>query len=363
MAKEAMYIEIYNTIKEWIHTQKYNEGDLLPTELELGQQFFTSRITIQKAMQMLAKEGYVKRIAGRGTYVNFSNKIDYQPKYLGLILCNVGASFGVDLLTSAEKEATKLGYSIIFKNTHDSIKRENDAISELISLNCAGIIIQPVHGEFYSEKIIQLHLSKYPVVLIDRVFSGFPIPSVSTDNILAAEDAVNYLFENGHSNIGFACYHTQNTSSTNDRINGFKSAFIKNHRFIDEHQLLLDIKSPSMDSIGKPDIWEEDKNNIKNFIKNNNFTAILASEFTVAKLLFESLDELGLHAPEDISIMMFDEAFSANGPIITHVRQGQEEMGTIAISLLSKKINNEVITEKVYIPHFVDKGMTVKKIN
>ena len=48
--RHALYMEVYKKIKEDIILGKYPAGSLLPTEMELADAFFVSRITIQKAM-------------------------------------------------------------------------------------------------------------------------------------------------------------------------------------------------------------------------------------------------------------------------------------------------------------------------
>lgn len=54
-SKHSLYIEIYNKIKEDIILGKYPPGTFLPPETELADNFYVSRITIRKAMQLLKK--------------------------------------------------------------------------------------------------------------------------------------------------------------------------------------------------------------------------------------------------------------------------------------------------------------------
>lgn len=66
--KKTAYMKVYDTLKAAI-IQDYSPGDFLPPEPQLEEGFGVSRITIRRAVQMLAAEGYVSVKQGRGTMV------------------------------------------------------------------------------------------------------------------------------------------------------------------------------------------------------------------------------------------------------------------------------------------------------
>ena len=359
-SKHSLYIEIYNKIKEDIILGKYPPGTFLPPETELADSFYVSRITIRKAMQLLKKDGYISRTAGRGTYVeNIPTKP--QQHTIGLILCNIGYSFGLRILTSVERCAAKHGYHVIFKNSVDSSEEESKAINDLVALGVEGIIIQPVHKEFYNETLIQLHFNKYPIVLVDRYFQGFAIPSVSTNNFDAAQTAVRYLVDKGHRNIGFLSSPQQNTSSVQDRIDGFTSAHILLNIPLHEGNILNTIMSPH--SSNDEATFRKDIDAIKEFLlRSTEITALISSEFTVTQLIVKALHELGKNIPEDYSLIIFDEYESVDPPIATHIRQNQEEIGRMAFETLLAKISDKMVGNKIYIPFEIVEGTTVRNL-
>ncbi|MES5488825.1 GntR family transcriptional regulator [Bradyrhizobium sp. INPA03-11B] len=61
--------QIYLLLSEAIISGRHAPGEQLPTEEKLIELFQVSRITILKAMERLETEGFVERIAGRGTFV------------------------------------------------------------------------------------------------------------------------------------------------------------------------------------------------------------------------------------------------------------------------------------------------------
>lgn len=72
MVKTSMiplYQQLSETVKQQIMDGHFQEGDQLPTEAEFSQQFGVSRITVRKAIEILADDGIVVRKQGIGTFV------------------------------------------------------------------------------------------------------------------------------------------------------------------------------------------------------------------------------------------------------------------------------------------------------
>lgn len=69
-----MYQQLADTIKEQILSGELQDSDKLMTEAELGEHFQVSRITVRKAINVLAEEGYVTKKQGIGTFVT-ANKL------------------------------------------------------------------------------------------------------------------------------------------------------------------------------------------------------------------------------------------------------------------------------------------------
>ncbi|MBF8807476.1 MAG: GntR family transcriptional regulator [Enterococcus lacertideformus] len=65
----VLYLEVADKIKEDIFSGKYPIGTMLPTENELEEMFQVSKITVRKAIELLAVDEYVEKKSGRGTTV------------------------------------------------------------------------------------------------------------------------------------------------------------------------------------------------------------------------------------------------------------------------------------------------------
>lgn len=71
------YQMIYNTIVDQIKSGVIPANTLLPSENELKEQYETSRETIRKALNLLAQNGYIQKVQGKGSIVIDINKFDF----------------------------------------------------------------------------------------------------------------------------------------------------------------------------------------------------------------------------------------------------------------------------------------------
>ena len=67
------YHQVYVTLRAWVRDGTYRPGDQIPTEPELCRMFDVSRITVRKAIEELAREGWLVRQQGKGTFVQLSS--------------------------------------------------------------------------------------------------------------------------------------------------------------------------------------------------------------------------------------------------------------------------------------------------
>lgn len=72
-SREPLYIQVKNILKERIITGVYPIDTLIPSEQELRKEFGVSMITIRRAVEQLAQQGYVEKRSGIGTTVLDNN--------------------------------------------------------------------------------------------------------------------------------------------------------------------------------------------------------------------------------------------------------------------------------------------------
>jgi GntR family transcriptional regulator len=67
--KTPLYLQIAGILRERITSGQIRPGRPLPSEPQLVGEFGVSRLTARKAVHVLADEGLVEVVQGRGSYV------------------------------------------------------------------------------------------------------------------------------------------------------------------------------------------------------------------------------------------------------------------------------------------------------
>lgn len=362
-------IPLYKQIQQYfldnIQEGRWKPDEKIPSENELSEQFNVSRITVKKALDDLVDSGIIYRIQGKGSFL--SNNKSFEPiiyenksaaknknKLVAVIMPRVEASFNTSLLSQIEQTLTAQGYRIIFCQTRDSQRLEEQTIKDLLEIGVQGIIIYPVEGETYNEEVLRLSLEGFPLVLIDRYFRGIDANSVCSDNFAGAYEATKYLLEQGHTRIGIISTKDQGTTSIEDRILGYEKALTDFHIPIDHRLYSLNLG-----------IMEDNENKLKiqDFIKTNpDITAVFAISNGLSVLT--AAQEIGLKVPDDLSIIMFDDYDYAEffNPAPSCVKQQEKLIAEDAAKLLITAIENpHVKRQKIQIPTQLNIRQTTAK--
>lgn len=120
MAKIPAYRKIYAEIKQQIKNGYYKIDSYLPTETELERQFQTSRTTIRRAISMLAAEGYVSVMQGRGTQV-----------------MDVSTTQKLNCVTSFTETLTKKGFKVTTRGISIEKIKAGEHVAEMLKIDAS----------------------------------------------------------------------------------------------------------------------------------------------------------------------------------------------------------------------------------
>jgi len=180
------YALIYSHYKERIASRALAEGERLPAESEICRAFGVSRITVAKALNTLAGEGYVRRVQGGGTYVSARRAQGANGNGGGAAIVSYIATFNpfgreIDLIRGVEAVAQVAGFLLTVSNTDEDPKAEREILSGICE-TARGIILYPARGIQNTDLYYRLIEDGYPIVFIDHAPFGVPCSFVASAN-------------------------------------------------------------------------------------------------------------------------------------------------------------------------------------
>ena len=363
MKQSPLYEQIYMDIFNAITNGKYKPGERIPSEKELAEKYGVSRITSKKALEMLAEEGKIVRMAGKGSFViepdkeeavieknHSTDMVSEKINLIGVILEGFGTGFGTLLLNSIERECRRKKVTMALRCSDGSIENESRAIEDFLKLGVEGMIIMCSQNENYNPKILQMVVEHFPVVTVDRQMKKIPVSHVGTDNIAAARELTKYLLDKGHRRICFVRPDADETSTLKDRQKGFMSAMNEAGIITDNSNWITDLRA-TLPSKHFDELLEEDMEKLFCHIKKYpEIEAFLAAEYGIALMLHKCLLEKGLE--KKYSIVCFDCVDTIiDQCTFTHVKQDEEKIGQLAVNTLIEVMNGDESNKTILVPY------------
>ena len=167
------------------------------------------------------------------------------------------------------------------------------------------------------------------------------LPSVIIDNVKATYDVTKSLIDRGLKNIAFVGVNKGAINAWGDRHLGYEKALQENGLKSDEDlEFFKDLKVKSGYKA------------VEKFLESGKkFDGVVCSSDEIAIGVINALREKGIRVPEDVSVIGFnDNAVSSYFyPKITTVRQPSYDMGSVAMRMLIKILNNKPIEQDQYV--------------
>ena len=257
-------------------------------------------------------------------------------KTIGVVIPELNNVFCSEIITGMEDVLRSHGYATIICDCRTDRNLEKEAVEFLTRKRVDGIINMPVD-------VSGTHLKAFdrtgkPIVIIDRKIQGLSCDSVLVDNERAAEDAVEFLMENGHRNIGIIV-GPQEIFTAQERLKGYYAAHEK--RGIPVQESLI-YHGDYIIQGGVKGLEELVK-------KNPQMTAVFVTNYEMTMGAVIGINELGIHMPKELSMIGFDNLQFARAcsPKLTIVSQPTEAIGEkVAQMILSRLGVGEETEEK-----------------
>lgn len=175
--KDPLHLQIKNILLDQITMQMWKPGDFIPSERELCEKYGVSRITIRKSLADLEREGLIKKIQGKGTFVTVEKFVQPLKKL---------RSFSEDMRERGYVPSSNiLMFEIIPSNKFVSEKLEIPIASDVILLK-------------------RLRLADNEPMAIETAYLVSPLCNPLLDQLKGGDSLYKLLYENLGIELGSA---------------------------------------------------------------------------------------------------------------------------------------------------------------
>jgi DNA-binding LacI/PurR family transcriptional regulator len=278
----------------------------------------------------------------RERIIKVADRLNYQPnamaaalrrrstRTIGVVVTNILNPFYTVIVRAIQDEARRAGYTVILGNSDDDPTEEREALTTMRAKQVDGMIVVTTGRNH--DAIRRVWESGTPVVLVDRGDPSLRLDTVHVDNEAAADRAVHYLLDLGHTRVAIVSGLTTGVPTRSGRLNGYRKALSAAR--IPRH--------PEYEVVMASSIENGRKAVNRLLLLPQPPTALLLTNAFLAIGARHALNENGLVVPRDMSFLMFDDPDWAtlSEPGVTSVAQPTEEIGARAFQLLEQRIRS-----------------------
>jgi LacI family transcriptional regulator len=250
---------------------------------------------------------------------------------IGVMIPSAQMNFFGSVVRGIEMISSSLGFNILLYQSEESASLEKKGIEVFLEAKVDGILASIAKETTNYSHFKDLSEKAIPLVLFDRTFADFNVPTVVIDDYKGAFNATEHLINVGYKRIAHVS-GPQQLSNFNNRLQGYLAALRANKIPIDNELIYsgdLSIQC-GIESVeyffGLKEIPD----------------AVFAAEDFSALGIIKGLKDRKVNMPNDFGVIGFaNETFGEHiSPSLSSVDQQTVEMGKTAAGLLIKMINS-----------------------
>jgi GntR family transcriptional regulator of arabinose operon len=334
------YQVIKQEIRSWILSGKIRANEQVTIEIELAKLFDSSRNTVRQAIGELVNEGYLYRIQGKGTFVsNLINKPQLDSRNIGLITSHLFSNIFPNIVQGAENVLRKKDYGLILASTDNIHLKERECLESCLTKSLQGLIIEPTLSALPNPNIeyyLSLEEKGIPYIMTNSSYLQIDAPALILDDEKGSFLAVEHLVGLGHKRIA-GIFHREVLQGTL-RMKGFINAL--KYFGVPLRSQLIGMYN-ALEKLERPSLLLRSMFELP---ANDRPTAVVCFNDEIVVSLLDTIREMGLGIPEDLSIVGFDDSYLATATEvkITSVVHPKEEMGRLAAQILLDSIEKNI---------------------
>jgi DNA-binding LacI/PurR family transcriptional regulator len=269
------------------------------------------------------------------------SQINYTPRglgvlrrtgVLGLLVPELANPVFTAFAEAVETRAARKGYSTVLCNTHSASVREEEYVRMLNARGVEGMVF--VSSEFTDSTAAHDHYGRLRdegvrMVFVNGTLPSLDVPSVSVDEEAAGYLATQHLLELGHRRIGFVAGPARSTP-TKDKTSGYTAA-------LEAAGLRPDAGLIAHSAYGTAGGQQAMRRLLDRAAAP---TAVICSSDLMALGAIHECQSRGLHVPDDVSVVGFDDIPLASYvvPTLTTLAQPIADLARMAVEVLLGEI-------------------------
>lgn len=206
MREKAKYAQLYEQLKGDIVRGVYQNGQKLPGENEMAEQYGMSRQTVRQALTLLERKGLIERKQGSGTYVHRAEAKRKRSWNVGVIVTYPGEYIFPSILRGMEGVLSEEGFFPLLGATRNRVDNERRILEEYMERQIDGLIVEGTKSALPNPNLPlyeELRKRGVPMVFFNGYYPQLEgCVRVTMDDRRGGMDAVRYLVGRGHREIG-----------------------------------------------------------------------------------------------------------------------------------------------------------------
>jgi DNA-binding LacI/PurR family transcriptional regulator len=242
------------------------------------------------------------------------------------------------LVEGLEMIAMENELQLLICQTKSDQEKELKFLELLKTKQVDGLIMTSIENEW---EVVKSYLQFGPLLLCNDYHPKAEVPIVGLNQQHGSYLGTRHLIEKGHQKIAF-CYGGTNTPLGDDREKGYLKALEEfgltakdEWRYYNDYSI------------------EDGKRALRKFMSlKDRPTAVFTGSDEMAAGMLKEAKKYGLHVPEDLALLGFDDQPMASllDPALTTIHQPAVDIGKKAMKVMIDMLNKKVVwnTKKVY---------------
>ncbi|MDI6666561.1 catabolite control protein A [Leuconostoc falkenbergense] len=298
--------------------------------------------TKRKVLDAIEELGYHPNAVARGLASKKTTTI-------GVVMPDVTDMYYSELARGIDDVANMYHYDVLLTNTDEDPVRETMAVNNLASKQVDGIIF--MGNELDREVLNTIAAVDAPVVLAGSLDEEGILPSVNIDYVAAVKEATELLIRNKHDRVALVTGPMVHAINKHHRLVGYQTGLEAANIAFDDSLLFATHQDYSAGLQVAEKIFAAQA------------TAAVVYDDEVALGIMNYMRDHGKSVPEDFEIITSNDTKFAivTRPELTSIGQPKYDIGAVAMRMLTKLMNNEVVDDmQVQLPHtFEKRGTTI----